>query len=219
MDQLVEVASKSTKDRAGLLLRLSDISKSYGGAVVLDGVNLDVHAGEIIALIGENGAGKSTLMRICAGLMSPDRGTVERNGLVGYCPQVPGVMDLLTANEHFGLFDSAPVLAPGGDGPAILESLRFPLEDIDGKVSRDMSGGTRQKLNLALALLGRAEVLLLDEPYQGFDRGSYLDFWEFADQWRTSGRAVIVVTHLLTELDRVDRVVELRLREIAGGGR
>jgi ABC-2 type transport system ATP-binding protein len=72
-----------------------------------------------------------------------------------------------------------------------------------------MSGGNRQKLNLALALLGDPEVLLLDEPYQGFDHGAYVDFWEHVHRWRELNVAVAVVTHMLTELWRVDRVVEL----------
>jgi len=81
---------------------------------------------------------------------------------------------------------------------------------------RDLSGGARQKLSLALALLGQPGLLLLDEPYQGFDQGSYLDFWQHAGAWRRQGRAVVVVTHLLTELHRADQVLELR--NLAQGG-
>lgn len=82
----------------------------------------------------------------------------------------------------------------------------------DRAVARDLSGGTRQKLNLALTLLSDPTVLLLDEPYQGFDQGGYVDFWALVDRWRDEGRAVVVVTHLLTELHRVDRALEV------GGG-
>jgi ABC-type multidrug transport system ATPase subunit len=76
-------------------------------------------------------------------------------------------------------------------------------------VTKDMSGGTRQKLNLALALLGEPSLLLLDEPYQGFDRGTYVNFWDHCDRWRGQGKAIVVVTHMLAELGRADRVVEL----------
>ena len=76
-------------------------------------------------------------------------------------------------------------------------------------VARDLSGGSRQKLNLALALLGQPGVLVLDEPYQGFDHGTYLNFWDLVDSWRQEGKGVLIVTHLLAELSRVDRVVEL----------
>ena len=68
-------------------------------------------------------------------------------------------------------------------------------------------------MNLALALLASPEVLMLDEPYQGFDLGSYLDFWKHVDGWRGEGRAVVIVTHLLAELERVDRTVELAIPE------
>ena len=75
--------------------------------------------------------------------------------------------------------------------------------------STRVSGGTRQKLNLALALLADPTILLLDEPYQGFDRGTYVNFWDHCRTWRETGMAVVVVTHMLAELDRVDRVIEL----------
>jgi len=92
-------------------------------------------------------------------------------------------------------------------GHAILEEFGFPLHE--NAVTRDLSGGTRQKLNLALALLTDPAVLLLDEPYQGFDRGTYVNFWDHCQNWRDEGKAVVVVTHMLAELERVDRVIEL----------
>jgi ABC-2 type transport system ATP-binding protein len=130
---------------------------------------------------------------------------------VGYCPQEPGVVDLLTAEEHMLLFGAAAGLSrrqARRTGLDLLDSFGFPVSETT--VAKNLSGGNRQKLNLALALLGDPEVLLLDEPYQGFDLGSYVDFWAHVDTWRLEGRAVVVVTHLLTELDRVDRVVTVR---------
>ena len=193
-----------------LLLQATGVTKSFGRRRVLLGTDLEVHAGEAVAIVGENGAGKTTLLRICAGLVAPDGGLVRRAERVGYCPQQPGLVDLLTADQHLVLFgralglDRSAALRGGRD---MLESLGFPVGDTT--VVRDLSGGTRQKLNLALALLGNPPVLLLDEPYQGFDRGSYVDFWQHVDQWRDEGRAVVVVTHLLAELQLVDRVVDL----------
>jgi ABC-2 type transport system ATP-binding protein len=177
---------------------------------VLDGMDFHVDRGEAVAIIGENGAGKTTLLKLCAGLLAPDAGTVHRHGRVGYCPQEPGVVDLLTAEQHLLLFGAAAGLSRAEARRRVrclLESFGFPTGD--KAVAKDLSGGTRQKLNLALALLGDPQVLLLDEPYQGFDMGSYVDFWAHVDTWRDEGRAVVVVTHLLTELDRVDRVVEV----------
>jgi ABC-2 type transport system ATP-binding protein len=99
-------------------------------------------------------------------------------------------------------------------GHAILEEFGYPHDD--RAVSRDLSGGTRQKLNLAIALLADPAVLLLDEPYQGFDRGSYVNFWDHCAVWRDAGKAVVVVTHMLAELERADRVVELPAHPVPG---
>ena len=193
-------------------LSATGIVKSFGRRGALDGVDLEAQAGEAVAVVGENGAGKTTLLRICAGLLAADGGQVRRSGRVGYCPQQPGLVDLLTADEHLVLFGGALGLdrrTALSTGRAVLESLRFTAAG--DTVARNLSGGTRQKLNLALALLGDPRILLLDEPYQGFDHGAYVDFWQHVDRWRREGRAVVIVTHLLAELDRVDRVVQLEV--------
>jgi ABC-2 type transport system ATP-binding protein len=194
------------------LLRASAVVKSFGRKRVLGGVSLDARAGEVVAIVGENGAGKSTLLRICAGLERPDVGSVWVAGRVGYCPQEPGLFELLSADEHLALF--APALGLSredgvGDGRRLLGELGFPVDDC--AQARRLSGGARQKLNLALALLGEARVLLLDEPYQGFDHGAYVNFWEHVARWRAQGMAVVIVSHLLAETAPVDRVVELAI--------
>ncbi|HYT81184.1 MAG TPA: ABC transporter ATP-binding protein [Actinomycetota bacterium] len=193
-----------------MLLSAAGIGKAFGRRPVLEDASLGVRAGEAVALVGENGAGKTTLLRICAGLLSVDAGEVRVAGRVGYCPQEPGVFELLTAVEHLVLFGRAMGLRRQealAHGRAILESFGFPSDE--RLPARDLSGGRKQKLNLTLALLGDPKVLLLDEPYQGFDRGTYVNFWDHVDRWREEGKAVVIVTHMLAELDRVDRVVEL----------
>jgi ABC-2 type transport system ATP-binding protein len=189
------------------------ITKRFGRKVVLDGVDLDVWPGEAVALVGENGAGKTTLLRICAGLLAADAGEIRVSGAVGYCPQDAGLLDLLTADEHLLLFGRAKRQSREGAlaaGRGTLETFGFPLGE--QAVSQDLSGGTRQKLNLALALLGNPELVLLDEPYQGFDRGTYVNFWDHVDAWRSRGMAILIVTHMLAELTRVDRILELPVR-------
>jgi len=195
-----------------VLLRADGVTKRFGRKVVLEDVSLTVEAGEAVAVVGENGAGKSTLLRICAGLMAPDRGEVSVAGRVGFCPQEPGVFELLTADEHLALW--APALGQSradalAHGRSLLGELGFRADEVGQ--ARHLSGGARQKLNLALALVGGARVLLLDEPYQGFDRGAYVSFWEHVAGWRAEGRAVVVVTHLLAETASIDRVVELSI--------
>jgi len=191
-------------------LLASHICKQYGRTHILEDVNLAVEAGEVVALTGENGAGKTTLMRISAGLLRADSGTVQVGGRLGYCPQIPGLFELLTADDHLVMFGRGCGLSREealSRGHAILGEFDYPLHE--RAATQDLSGGTRQKLNLALALLGDPSLLLLDEPYQGFDRGTYVNFWDHCQNWRRQGKAVVVVTHMLAELERVDRVVEL----------
>src|SRR5271155_3469269 len=192
------------------------ICKSFGDRRVLDDVSLVVEAGEAVAITGENGAGKSTLLRICAGLIHADSGCVTVNGRLGFCPQQPGLFDLLSADEHLALL--APALGltrerAVREGHDLLAEFAFPVAD--RAQCRRLSGGARQKVNLALALLGKANVLLLDEPYQGFDHGSYVSFWEHVARWTGEGLGVVVVTHLLEETALVegvvDRVVEMTI--------
>jgi ABC-2 type transport system ATP-binding protein len=195
------------------LLTVTGLGKSYRRRPVLRDVGLQAYPGQVIAVTGENGSGKTTLLRICAGLETADTGTVHRRAAAGYCPQEPALFDLLTPAEHLTLFAGGQTGATA-EGRELLASLGVPLQA--RTLVRDLSGGARQKLSLALALLGQPELLLLDEPYQGFDQGSYLDFWHHADAWRRQGRAVVLVTHLLTELYRADQVLELR--NVAQGG-
>lgn len=192
-------------------LRARGITKRYGRRTVLDGVGLTVHAGEVAAIVGANGCGKSTFLRICAGLVSPDAGRVRVDGTLGYCPQDGGTAEYLSPDDHFVLvgagrgYGRAEARDRGRAAAAGLDWAGAPRAGL----ARHLSGGTRQKLNLVLSGLGEPDVLLLDEPYQGFDKGSYLDFWGQVWRWRGEGRAVVVVTHLLSELDRVDTVLDL----------
>jgi ABC-2 type transport system ATP-binding protein len=193
------------------MLRAKGVNKRFGRRTVLRNQSLEVMPGEAVAIVGENGAGKSTLLRIMAGLLAPDGGCVRMVGRPGYCPQQPGLLDLLTVDDHLALFGAGLGFSPAealAQGRSILGSLGYRPEP--HRPVKFMSGGNRQKLNLALALLGEPEVLLLDEPYQGFDFGTYVNFWDNVDVWRSAGKAVVVVTHMLAELERVDRIVEIR---------
>jgi len=178
---------------------------------VLRGASLDVDGGELVGLVGENGSGKSTLMQIIVGMLSRDGGTVERPERLGYCPQLPLLWDKLTVAEHFELFaqayglDDADAVA---SRDALLGELQF-AKYLDYRVE-ELSGGTRQKLNLALALLHSPQLLLLDEPYAGFDWETYMRFWEMAERRRAEGMGILIVSHLLAERDRLTRVYELR---------
>jgi len=191
-------------------LRLTGVSKRYRRRTVFSNVDLTVRAGEVTAIVGANGCGKSTLLRICAGLVRPSGGTVQRTRRVGFVPQDGGTAGWLTAQEHFALFGAAAGLASGrarSTGEHLAGRLAWrPTRD---QLAQHLSGGTRQKLNLVLGELHAPDLLLLDEPYQGFDQGTYLDFWQQVHAWRHAGKAVVVVTHLLHDLQHVDHVYDL----------
>lgn len=201
------------------VLRVDGLEKSFSRGLpprrrrieVLQGASLIVCAGELVGLVGENGSGKSTLMQIVVGLLGRDGGQVERLGRVGYCPQTPMLWDKLTVDEHFALFARAYRLDDDARDRAVtdlLAELRF--ERYRRYRVEELSGGTRQKLNLALALMHEPQLLLLDEPYSGFDWETYLRFWEMSERRRDDGMGILIVSHFLTERERLDRVYELR---------
>ncbi len=177
---------------------------------VLKGATLEVRAGELVGLVGENGSGKSTLMQIIVGLSKRDGGQIDRPDRLGYCPQLPMVWEKLTVDEHFELFGRAYGIEDDEREQAVvglLEELQFAR--YRGYRIEELSGGTRQKLNLALSLMHEPELLLLDEPYSGFDWETYLRFWEMSERRRDEGMGILIVSHLLAERDRLDRMYEL----------
>ena len=191
------------------VLDVAGIHKSYRSKQVLKGADLAIARGESVAIVGENGSGKSTLLNICAGTLSADRGSVATAGRIGFCPQKPGLIDLLNSDEHLRLVSAGAEDPRAGYSRArgFLEYLGF--DPTDSTPSKQLSGGQRQKLNLALTMVDDPDLLLLDEPYQGFDHGTYLDLWHQIDTWTGEGRAVMVITHLLPDHDRVDRVYKM----------
>jgi ABC-type multidrug transport system ATPase subunit len=178
---------------------------------VLRGAGLQLCAGEIVGLVGENGSGKSTLMKILVGALAADAGSVEVSGRVGYCPQDPLLYERLTCDEHLALFAVAYGLEPVAARAAadeLYDSLGFGRWR-NSQVA-ELSGGTRAKLNLTLALLADPDLLLLDEPYAGFDWDTYQRFWDLTTQRRAAGRSVLVVSHFVSDQERFDGIVEMR---------
>jgi ABC-type multidrug transport system ATPase subunit len=205
--------------RPGRLLTARGVEKSFRRGwwprrrllPVLRGADIDLGAGEVVGLVGENGSGKSTLMKILVGALAADDGDVVLTGRIGYCPQVPQVYGRLTCDDHIALFGAAYGLSPGqarASARKLYEALGFGR--FAGTRADELSGGTLAKLNLTLALLADPEVLLLDEPYAGFDFDTYLKFWDLVAERRAAGRSALIVSHFVVDEDRFDRIVEIR---------
>jgi ABC-2 type transport system ATP-binding protein len=197
------------------VLEAQGIRKSFGRRRVLAGVDLAVPAGDMVAVVGENGSGKSTLLRILAGDLRPDAGRVRTSGRMGYCPQAVVLDDALTVDQHLRYFQAAYGIDAVERAEALVSRLGYAAAR--HQPAGTLSGGTRQKLSLTLALLHEPAVLLLDEPYQGFDWETYLAFWDLAGELRAAGTAILVITHLVFEQERFDRICRLTAGRIEEG--
>jgi ABC-2 type transport system ATP-binding protein len=177
-----------------VLLAARGVTRRYGDHVALEPTDLEVRAGEVVALVGPNGAGKSTLLALLAGALPPSGGSVERAAgtRVGWAPQRAGHYGRLTPRENLELFARL-----GGDpDPAARASellAAFAIRD-DGRASGVLSVGQRQRLNLGLALLGEPDLLLADEPTAALDEQARDRFWERVGERREAGGAVLFAT-------------------------
>ena len=195
------------------VVHISGVEKAYGAVRALDGVDLTVRAGEVVAVLGPNGAGKSTLFEIMLGLLDPTAGEVEVLGRrpdsgtrlrIGVMMQSAGLPESVTVCELVRLVGRAhPRALPT---QAVLE--RVNLSAHAGRRVTDLSGGERQRLQLAMALVGAPELLLLDEPTAAMDVRSRRAFWKQTQEASAAGVTVVFATHDLTEASTVaDRVL------------
>ena len=189
------------------LLRAVGVARRYGDLEALAPTDLELVGGETVALVGPNGAGKSTLLAILAGSLEPSAGRVEAHEKAGWVPQRPAHYARLTARENLELFARLEGVAdPAAAAARLLDRFSLPPDQPSG----ELSVGNRQRLNVALALLGDPRVLLLDEPTASLDPGQRRRVWEVVDGLRSEGGGVCFATQNVEELGHADRVIVLQ---------
>ena len=193
-----------------MILKAENIAKSFGKKKVLKDVSFEMKSGSLCGIVGENGSGKSTLLKIIVGEWKANRGNILVNGRLGYCPQIVPLFSQLTVEEHFVYFSAAYGIKKADSLKRYEELLdHFNYLEYRKEKIANLSGGTQQKLNLTIALLHEPNLLILDEPYNGFDWDTYLRFWDYTDQLLKKDCAILIVTHLLSEKERFDRIYDL----------
>jgi ABC-2 type transport system ATP-binding protein len=183
-------------------LAAEGLVKRYGDRVALRGVSLSARPGELVAIIGPNGAGKTTLLSILAGIQRSDEGsiTVAPAG-VGWVPQQAAVYNKLTVAENLSLFARLERCSdPGATVDRMLDL--SDLSERAGDLVGTLSGGNKQRVNIAIGLLAEPDVLLLDEPSAALDPRQRARLWEFIVRLAGEGTTVIYATHNIQEADR-----------------
>jgi ABC-2 type transport system ATP-binding protein len=215
----------TTTMHGGDVVTVRGLRKAYGERVVVDDLDLDVHAGEIVGLIGANGAGKTTTVECIQGLRRPDSGLLRVLGcdpareperlrtMVGSQLQDSALPDRLRVGEAVELFATGRA----GNGAELLE--RFGLTARFKSAFASLSGGERQRLFLVLALLNRPRLVILDELTQGLDPAARRDVWSAVSQLHDDGTTVLVVTHELDEAEALcSRVIAMRSGRVLDQG-
>jgi ABC-2 type transport system ATP-binding protein len=196
-------------------LSVRGLRKRYADVVAVDGLDLEIRAGECFGLLGPNGAGKTTTIEICEGLTDPDEGEVvvlgrrwgehdrELRELLGISLQETQFSEKLTVEETVRLFRSFYRRGPPAE--EVIGTVQLQ-EKRTGRVGQ-LSGGQRQRLALACALVGDPALLFLDEPTTGLDPQSRRQLWELIERFKADGRAILLTTHYMEEAERLcDRV-------------
>lgn len=204
----------------GAALTARGLTRRVQGRTILDGVDLEVGAGERVAILGPNGAGKTTLLELLAGVQPAQGGSVEPGpDALGWVPQRPALYERLTVEENLRLFAQ---LAPGAIDVAAETRRALEFAELGDRADQRLdrlSGGWRQRVSLAIGLIGRPQCLLLDEPHTALDPPQRLALWSLIDRLAADGIGIVITTHELHSAERhADRVVVLAAGRVAFSG-
>ncbi len=213
-------------------IEVTDLRKSFGRTRVLDGISFSVARGEVLALLGPNGAGKTTTVNILSTLVRPDAGRVVVGGhdvvrhpravhrTISLTGQFAAVDELLTGRENLRMMARLGHLHRPAIAPRVEELLeQFELTDAADRRVSTYSGGMRRRLDIAISLLPRPAVLVLDEPTTGLDPRSRQAVWRLVGELSAEGVTVVLTTQYLEEADALaDRVAVLHGGRIVGAG-
>jgi ABC-2 type transport system ATP-binding protein len=184
------------------VLRVQGLGKRYGARQALRDVSFLAHQGELVAVIGPNGAGKTTLLSILAGVQPPSEGSVDcEHGEIGWVPQQPALYSKLSVLENLRLFARLEKVSDPEAAVARMLEQTGLLERAHERLDR-LSGGNRQRVNVALGLLGDPPVILLDEPSSSLDPGQRERLWQFIAELAAQGTSVVFSTHIVAEAQR-----------------
>ena len=202
-----------------ILIQADDLRKSFNARAVVNGVSLRVHAGEIYALVGPDGAGKTTTIRLLRGAYTAEAGSIKLAGIdlwrqselaraqIGYLPQRFSLYGELSVQENLRFFAEVRGISPTEWRPRSEEILEFVgLKEFSERRAEALSGGMRQKLGLAVALVHKPRVLLLDEPTGGVDAVTRQMFWQLLIELLRDGVAVLISTPYMDEASRCNKV-------------
>lgn len=209
------------KHRGDTLLEVRNLTRSFGGSIALDGISLSLLRGKLNGLAGPDGAGKTTLIRVLTGLLGADSGEIlidgapaaevlKKHGFIGYMPQKFGLYEDLSVLENLKLYTALNGVPKTEEQKLFDEMLAFTdLERFSDRLAGRLSGGMKQKLGLACALLGRPKLLLLDEPSVGVDPISRRELWRMVGELMQNGMTVLWSTAYLDEAEHCDKVILL----------
>jgi ABC-2 type transport system ATP-binding protein len=191
---------------------VEDLSVVYGKRVAVEGISFEVRAGELLAFVGGDGAGKTTVLRVLAGAVAPTKGSVRRpdSHRIGYVSAGPGVYPDLSVHENLAFAAAAYGVRGDAFGRRERELLAATgLTEARDRLGSELSGGMRQKLALAAALVHEPELLVLDEPTTGVDPVSRSELWRLFARAAAGGTAIVLATTYLDEAERAGRVIVL----------